>query len=310
MNSTLRLTEFADQESSANIIPWAQVVNPKNMSLADIRKFKLPWGIFIAGDQATQLGFKPDANWTETSIEFVENEPKPGFITNKLRMVVLHRAATEVQKYNGSRWEYLDLFFNNGWVDKLKSMPPIEKKNYRTLSRFLVIFLDSNNQALHNGVLQISLRGAFATAIGKQLTEYYKDLEKAFYAQFNAPAKTIKAEGRARLVVDFGLTLHRHESNSPSIYAGTVSQPTLEKGAHKDFTTTLGKAIKYVGADIKDLVIPIETPLGKQIISYFKEYNYFALPNKGYGEKPTQPIPAAVKEAVEELDNAEDIMPF
>ncbi len=59
MTNTLDLlSQFEDEITTSNRLPYLQIQNPPNMSLAQIEKFGAPFGWFIPSEQAEQAEFQ------------------------------------------------------------------------------------------------------------------------------------------------------------------------------------------------------------------------------------------------------------
>jgi hypothetical protein len=213
--------EFAGQETGASVHPWLQIVNAKNLPLKEIAKFNIPWGFFVPKEQAEKVGFKPDANWKSAEIDFGE-ETKSGYLTTHPRFVVIQRSQPEcLQRNSYGGWSYKGLYFGgNGsinWYEKMNTMSFEEKENIRSVTRYLFKFVSSDNTSLHEGSLQIKLRGASGLAIKQALNDYYSQFEQAFYKSINRASARIGAAGRARVVVDFTMGLSKPSDKNPQI---------------------------------------------------------------------------------------------
>ena len=102
MNTTLNLFQgFEDEVIASTQLPFCQIQNPPNMSLAQIKQFNPPMGWFIPSEQAELAEFKANNDWQPTRIIFGEDSPNPrevdGFLALHIRFVVLHSSNIEVQ---------------------------------------------------------------------------------------------------------------------------------------------------------------------------------------------------------------------
>ena len=277
--------EFAGQEQSATVHPWLQIVNAKNLPLKEIAKFNIPWGFFVPREQAEKVRFKPDANWKSAEIDFGE-ETKSGYLTTHPRFVVIQRSQPECYQRNSyGGWSYKGLYFGdrNGsinWYEKMNSMSFEEKENIRSVTRYLFKFVSSDNTSLHEGSLQIKLRGASGLAIKQALNDYYVSFEKAFYESINRPAARIGAAGRARVVVDFTMGLSKPSDKNPQIFVESMLSPSLALGANKNVDSK-GHTINHVGCNLSDILILKSSKTGQEIHNIHEETLDFAKPGGG-----------------------------
>ena len=51
------LSQFEDEITTSNRLPYLQIQNPPNLPLAQIKKFGAPWGWFIPSEQAELADF-------------------------------------------------------------------------------------------------------------------------------------------------------------------------------------------------------------------------------------------------------------
>jgi len=96
------LDQFDTEIVESNQLPYCQIQNPPNMSLSQIKQLNPPFGWFIPGEQAELADFNAPKDWTPTRLTFGEDSPNPrhtdGFLTHKIKIVVLHQSSIEVQE--------------------------------------------------------------------------------------------------------------------------------------------------------------------------------------------------------------------
>ena len=119
MTTTLDLlSQFEDEITTSNRLPYLQIQNPPNLPLAQIKKFGAPWGWFIPTEQAELAEFKANEDYQPTRIIFGEDTSQPrevdGFLTTKVRLCILHRSNIEVQERATNGWKYLGLAYKFG----------------------------------------------------------------------------------------------------------------------------------------------------------------------------------------------------
>ena len=112
------LSQFEDEITTSNRLPYLQIQNPPNMSLAQIEKFGAPWGWFLPSEQAELAEFQATEDYQPTRIVFGEDTAQPrevdGFLTTKVRLCILHRSNIEVQEKATNGWKYLGLAYKLG----------------------------------------------------------------------------------------------------------------------------------------------------------------------------------------------------
>ena len=96
------LSQFEDEITTSNRLPYLQIQNPPNMSLAQIEKFGAPFGWFIPVEQAELAEFQATGDHQPSRIVFGEDSTQPrevdGFLATKVRLCILHRSNIEVQQ--------------------------------------------------------------------------------------------------------------------------------------------------------------------------------------------------------------------
>ena len=318
---TLRVTimsntfsnEFENEIAQPLVRPWVQVLNAKNMPLKDIAKFNIPWGFFVAQPQATEVGFKPDINWEEINIEFGD-EPTIGYLTKSPRFVVISRSRPEAFKKNSyGSWRFEGLYFGDSanpksvnYHELIKGLSAEEQENYRSITRYLLVFVNGENEPLHSKPLQLKLRGAGGYAIGQALVESYVSFEKSYFASIKKPPSIISPAGRARIVIDLKLGLEKPGANNPQIVVETLSTPSVALGKVQEVVSK-GKTVKHLGVSLESMLVSASTKFGQQLRDLHQDNLEFSLP----GGKKAQAIIETVDDELETVDAENtDLMPF
>ncbi len=140
------LKEFDDDITASESIPYAQVQNPKNLSLSEIRQYNVPWGIFVPNDQAELVELATLDYFTPTSLVFDQDTPQErsidGFLTQHIRFVLIHRsAAIEVQEKMNNGWKYVGKAYSKGKLTKYGELASKDREYYRLRTRYLLLFL-------------------------------------------------------------------------------------------------------------------------------------------------------------------------
>lgn len=91
------LQEFDEDVKASSTIPYLQVQNPPNLTLAQIQQYKPPYGWFIPSEQAELVDFKANKHFTPTRLTFGEDTSQPkqvdGWLTQRVRVSVFHKSA-------------------------------------------------------------------------------------------------------------------------------------------------------------------------------------------------------------------------
>ena len=77
--STELLAQFKSEIIASTQLPFCQIQNPPNLSLAQIQEFEAPWGWFIPQEQVEIAQFSSlTDDWKPTQLSFgTENNPRP-----------------------------------------------------------------------------------------------------------------------------------------------------------------------------------------------------------------------------------------
>ncbi len=156
------LTEFDDDVTASESIPFCQIQNPKNLSLSEIRQYNVPWGIFVPTDQAELVELADLDYFTPTSLVFDQDTPQErsidGFLTHHLRFALIHRSAgIEVQEKMSNGWKYVGKAYRKGKLTKYGELASKDRELFRLRTRYLLLFLDENNEPLHRVLISVVL---------------------------------------------------------------------------------------------------------------------------------------------------------
>ena len=231
------LNEFNENDlASGGAIPWIQIVNPPNVkNLSKIEEND--WGLWLSSENADTIGFsaEKDPNW-----RFVDLnngwENSTGFLSHATRFLVVHQSDIEVHKKSpsGKGWQFVDLAYKNGV--KTPAMEECESSNktkIRSVVRTLILLLGKNNEPLHNGVVQCTMRGVLGASFGSQYREFKNESNKVFFQKANKPERRLADDVLNRFVFPFSMAIAPPKTSeaSPSIYVSgraslVVQEPT------------------------------------------------------------------------------------
>jgi hypothetical protein len=304
--------EFENEIANQLVTPWVQLVNAGKMPLKDIEKFNVPWGVFIPQGQAEEVGFTPSGHWKEIEIEFEgsSDEPTLGYLTQSPRFVVIQRSRPECYKKNAyGSWRFQGLYFGDrldpaaiNWHEQIKLLTPKEQQDYRSVTRYLLSFVDSDNKPLHSGGLQLKLKGAGGLAISQSIADIYQGFEKAYFASIKKPPSVISPAGRARVVIDLKLGLEKAGSHNPQIVVEEMQSPG-PAGTTQEVVVK-NRTVKQIGVSLSSMLISTESADGAAFRQLHQDTVTFALP----GGEVAGAVEVAEVEAEAQIDP--DLMPF
>lgn len=136
-------------------------------------------------------GFKAVNDWQPTRLTFGEDTSNPryvdGFLSHHIRIVVLHQSDIEVQSKAQNGWRYCGLAYQHGQRTETGKIAMSDRNNYRLRTRYLVMFLDEQNQLLNSTAIQIGMNAGVGAAFNTELKEFRKEVETIFFTQINKP---------------------------------------------------------------------------------------------------------------------------
>jgi len=137
--------------------------------------------------KAEQAEFNLPDYWTPTRLSFGEDTPNPrhidGFLTRKIKVVVLHQSNIEVQEKADNGWRYIGLAYKSGQLTPEGQLAEDERLNYRKRTRYLLFFLNDKNELLHPEPITIGMNAGVGAAFSNELKEFRKEIETIYFAQ-------------------------------------------------------------------------------------------------------------------------------
>ncbi len=193
MTNTDFLTEFDEDITVSESIPYAQIHNPDNLSLSQIKQFNIPWGLFIATEQAELVELRVPDHFTSTRLVFDQDTPQQrevdGFLTQHLRLSLIHRSNIEVQEKTENGWQYLGEAYKKGKLTIYGELANRQRENYRLRTRYLILVLDNNNEPLHRIPLRLGLGAGTGGSIGDEVKVFRGEIERVFFKLRGQPQK-------------------------------------------------------------------------------------------------------------------------
>ncbi len=281
MTNTLDLlSQFEDEITTSNRLPYLQIQNPPNMSLAQIEKFGAPFGWFIPVEQAELAEFQATEDYQPTRITFGEDTAQPrevdGFLTTKVRLCILHRSNIEVQERATNGWKYLGLAYKLGERTKHGDLAFSDRDNYRLRTRYLILLLDENNQPLHQIPFKIGMNAGVGTAFSQEVRSFRREIEEVFFKSINKPVKALTDRAHALTVLNLKFDVHKSEGKSPFICPSVRFAPAVENIGSETIVARRDRKVKLINQKIDSLLISKTSETGKFILSLWSEHEDFA----------------------------------
>ncbi|NQZ65552.1 MULTISPECIES: DUF5895 domain-containing protein [Crocosphaera] len=269
------LNEFDDDITASESIPYCQVQNPKNLSLSEIRQYKVPWGIFVPTDQAELVELATLDYFTPTRLIFDQDTPQQreieGFLTQHIRFVLIHRsAAIEVQEKMSNGWKYIGEAYKKGKITKYGELASKDREYYRLRTRYLLLFLDENNEPLHHIPLRLGLGAGTGGSLSEEVKVFRGEIERVFFKLRQHPQKALSDRAHALTVLDIKLGVHKGEGKSPFVCPVERLAPAIEQVGVEKVVERRERQVKLVGTPIQSLMIPKSSQTGQLILSLWE----------------------------------------
>lgn len=293
---------------ASSSLPYCQVQNPPNISLAQVEKLKAPYGIFITDAQAALAGFTPDKNWELISVDFA-SQSTPGYIATKLRFIVISKSPSLVMANVQGRYKVVGETYKNGNLTEVGLAAQGDKTNYRIRQSLCIVFVDEDNKPLHTTPFKLSLSPAVGVGLGIARKQNVDELTETIFQLMNKPKQNLSYKAQALMVTELKLhPLKSGTNNAPYIYPGERSSIKVAEGTTKDFDNR-GRSTKLVHTTIEKLLIGQATPNGQTIMNMYDAYqDYFA--NITNGEEDKKESEAPVQAPVQVTSDFSVDIPF
>ena len=312
MTNTLDLlSQFSDEITTSNRLPYLQIQNPPNMSRAQIEKFGAPFGWFIPAEQAELAEFQASNDYQPTSLVFGEDTAQPrevdGFLTTKVRLCILHKSDIEVQQRAELGWRYLGQAYKFGERTAEGDLAFSDRDNYRLRTRYLILLLDENNQPLHQIPFKIGMNAGVGTAFSQEVRSFRREIEEVFFKSINKPVKALTDRAHALTVLNLQFDVHKSEGKSPFIYPSVRFAPALDKIGEETVVTRRDRKVTLVNQPIESLLISKTSDTGKSILSLWSEHQDFSTK---YQNDVVEPAPEEEEMSASELVEGSIEPPF
>ncbi len=273
-------TEFDDEITASESIPFCQVQNPKNLSLSEIKQYNVPWGIFVPTDQAELVELATLDYFTPTSLVFDQDTPQErsidGFLTQHIRFVLIHRSvAIEVQEKMNNGWKYVGEAYRKGKLTKYGELATKDREYYRLRTRFLLLFLDENNEPLHHIPLKLGLGAGTGGSLSEEIKVFRGEIERVFFKLRKQPQKALSDRAHALTGLDIKLGVHKGDGKAPFVCPVERLAPAIEQVGVEKVVERRERQVKLVGRAIQSLMIPKSSETGQLILSLWEQYQDF-----------------------------------
>ena len=274
------LTEFDDDVTASESIPFAQVQNPKNLSLSEIRQYNVPWGVFVPTDQAELVELADLDYFTPTSLVFDQDTPQErsieGFLSQHIRFALIHQSAgIEVQEKMNNGWKYVGKAYRKGKLSKYGELAAKDREYYRLRTRYLLLFLDENNLPLHSVPLRLGLGAGTGGSLSEEIRVFRSEIERVFFKLRKQPQKALSDRGHALTVLDIKLGVHKGDGKAPFVCPVERLAPAIDQIGVEKVVERRERQVKLVGTAIESLMIPKSSETGQLILSLWEQYHDF-----------------------------------
>jgi len=263
-NSLQKLEQYTTEKVQ---IPFAQCVNPENL---ENPLEGHPYGLFITQEQSDKANFFADDFWSPCQIKLGKSLVN-GFIAQEVRFVILKQTPLIIQEKVDKSWRYCGLAYENGEKSELyKTMT----NNMRIRKKYLVFFLNKNNQILHTVPLQFSLTKGSGGAFGEELRESFKEIQEC-YQSLTKSTKLLTQQGLAFWAHDFKFDFFLTDQNP---YLTPVSRLSLMS---KEKTTVARggnqRSCTLIPTDWKKMLIDQDSTTGQAIATALIQFKTFGV---------------------------------
>jgi hypothetical protein len=270
---------FESEIVASTSLPFCQVHNPPNMSLAQIQQYQPPFGWFIPTQQALNAEFNVTDDWQPIQLTFGEDTSHPreveGFLATHIRISVLHSSDIEVFEKTDKGWRYFAQAYQYGQLTGDGKLAFTERDRYRLRTRYLLMFLDSNNLPLHSIPFKIGMSAGVGAAFSTELSEFRQEIETAYFQSVSQPKKSLSQRAHALTVFDFHLGFHKSEGKAPYVYPSERQTPD-----NNTTTQRRDRFVQLLSQPLDSLIIPKASATGQTLLFLQQEYNsIFAAPD-------------------------------
>lgn len=146
------------------------------------------------------------------------------------------------------------------------------RNNYRLRTRYLILFLDTDNQPLHPIPFRLGMNAGVGAAFGDETRLFRSEVEKVFFQLRGLPVKSLSNSAHALFALSMSFGLHKSEGKAPFIYPQQRTAPAAEPSDKTITVERRGRTVELVPSDLRKLIIPKSSEAGKLIVSLVEEH--------------------------------------
>jgi hypothetical protein len=269
---------YAENMVQSAALPWVQLITPKDK--------KLPFGLFLKKDCAETVNFRPTQEWSPFTATFEAGDSEieeEGYLTQTLHLCVIRQ--TVLEGYGRNQWgkyEWLGPMYAQGQLTEIGLQVKNGGQDYYQATRYLLFFLNAQNQLLQDAPLQLKAKGAFGASFGVELREFQNELSKAFLKAAKAAGKRftgeLNEEALSLGVMRAKIGLRRSEQGAYVCYLSDRAVPVFNAenfGKSKIVSRRGGADITLHAVNWLDLFIPKHAETGQVLIQAHHDHTEF-----------------------------------
>jgi hypothetical protein len=266
------------------------MVNPPNVRGKLLEQLSPEqWGMWLSAENAELIGFNPegDPNWKYVDLENGWDN-STGYISHATRFLVIHQSEMEVQEKIDGRWRFVDVAYKYGiMTEAMERCKASQGNTMRSVVRTLLILLGKNNQPLHDGVVQMTMRGVFGASFGSQFRAFKAEANKAFFKAAGQAEKRLSDDILNRFFpFSIAIAPPKTSDASPSIYVSGRAAFIEETTA----TEVYGRKVNLFAQSFEALYQPKDSELGQKLAQYRAEYSDFPKPRNNQDQTEEAPV--------------------
>jgi hypothetical protein len=275
------LKEFEGETKVSDILPYCQIINPPNLSMAQIKLLgdACHWGLFVTEEQGCRVNFKPSEAFVSTKLVFGgerEERVVDGWLSQRLRFVVINKiSGIQVQERSRFGWKTIGDAYRGDTLTELGLKAEADKENYRFRTRYLLLFLNENNEPLHDLPLSLGMGRGPGASIGEEIRSFRAEVSGVYREASRESAVGLNdlALARASMLLELGI----HKGKAPFVCPAMRSRPTLEIDGLIETVTRRDREVKIVSEPLSKWLILKKSSTGKLIRSLYAKYQDFGV---------------------------------
>lgn len=86
-----------------------------------------------------------------------------------------------MQQKTNNGWQYVGEAYQQGNLSNYGELASQDREHYRLRTRYLLLFLDENNNPLHRIPLRLGLGAGTGGSVGEEVKVFRTEIEKVFF---------------------------------------------------------------------------------------------------------------------------------